>query len=140
MTYRVLRAGYAVLNVPDATVVHHGFRDWSEGQGMMRKVGIAIGAGCMKHLRLGDLVIVPTLVYEWVRCISWKRLFLLQKRSGVARFLSFGCGMVKSFQYPIDRRWHVYRLPQNNGDAAAAEPARVTEEAADVVPASPHGS
>src|SRR5262249_45518976 len=54
MTYRVLKAGYTVLNLPDAYVVHHGFRNWQQGQVLMRRVGVAIGAACMKHVRLRD--------------------------------------------------------------------------------------
>jgi glycosyltransferase involved in cell wall biosynthesis len=108
MTYRMLKAGYAVLNVPDAMVIHFGFRNWEQGRVMMRRVGVGIGAACMKHLRLMDADILPTLVYEWMRCISWNRLLRLQKRTGVARFLGFAVGLVVSFRYTTDARTRTY--------------------------------
>ncbi len=109
MTYRVLKAGYSVLNVPDAYVVHHGFRAWGEGQKMMRRVGLGVGAAYMKHLRLGDPAVLPTLVVEAARCISWKRLFLLRWRHlGLARFYGYLKGMVQSYHYPIDPQHRTY--------------------------------
>jgi glycosyltransferase involved in cell wall biosynthesis len=109
MTYRVLKAGYSVLNVPDAYVVHYGFRNWQQGQVLMRRVGVAIGAACMKHVRLRDPAILPTFVYEWARCISWRRLLLLRPHTGVARFLAYGLGLVLSFRYGVDPKWRIYR-------------------------------
>ena len=108
MTYRVLKAGFAVLNVPDAYVVHHGFRTWGEGQRLMRGVGIGVAAAYMKHLRLRDTAILPTFLLEWMRCISWRRLLLLRRRSGVSRFLAYIQGVVLSFRYSIDRHAFVY--------------------------------
>ncbi len=111
MTYRVLKAGYTVLNLPQAYVVHHGFRTWQQGQILMRRVGVAIGAGCMKHVRLVDPAILPTFIYEWARCISWKRVLRLQPHTGIARFACYGAGLVMSFHYGVDRKWRVYRKP-----------------------------
>lgn len=109
MTYRVLKAGYTVLNAPDASVVHYGFRSWNEGQLLMRRVGVAIGAGCMKYIRLRDPAILPTVVYEWGRCISWKRLLLLRGHTGVARFFAFGVGLVMSFRFAVDPQRRIYQ-------------------------------
>jgi len=112
MTYRVLRAGYTVLNVPDAYVIHHGFRPWAEGQRMMRRVGMGVGAAYMKHLRLGDLAVLPTLVAEGLRCIAWQRLLLARWRHvGFARFYGYLKGMAASFQYGIDRDTRTYHAP-----------------------------
>ena len=108
MTYRVLRAGYAVLDVPDAYVIHHGFRTWDQGTTLMRGVGLGMGATYMKHLRLGDIAVIPTLLWEWVRFISWGRLIRLQRRSGLARFAFYARGMLSSFQYRIDRSRRIY--------------------------------
>ena len=111
LTYRVLKAGYIVLNVPDAVVIHQGFRGWQDGRPMMHRVGIGVGAAYMKHLRLGDLAAVPTFVIEWLRCISWGRLLTLRPRSGLMRFASYGLGAMLSFRYAIDRRTRMYRVP-----------------------------
>ncbi len=108
MTYRMLKAGYAVLEVPDAYVIHHGFRTWAEGKGHMRRTGKAMGALYMKHLRMGDAAVLPTLLCEWMRCISWVRLLTLRSHTGIGRFCGFTWGFIVSFQYTIDRAQRVY--------------------------------
>lgn len=123
MTYRVLKAGYGVLELPDAYVVHHGFRTWAQGRPMMRRVGVGVAAAYMKHLRLGDLAILPTLLVEWARCVSWKRLLLLRRHSGLSRFLGYAQGMVASFRYGVDAQTRLYKVPEGHlsvpADAAA---------------------
>jgi GT2 family glycosyltransferase len=114
MTYRVLRAGYTVLDVPDAAVTHYGFRTWQEGRLMMRRVGIGIGATYMKHLLLGDLAVLPTLLIVWVRCIHWRRALLLRPHSGIACFLYYALGMALSLRYPKDPRTRTYKLPSQS--------------------------
>lgn len=112
MTYRILRAGYSVINTPDAPVLHRGFQTFAQGKTLVRDTYLAISAAYMKHLRLGDLAILPTLLYLWAfQCISWKDLLLLRKRSGLGRFLYYGRGLIASFQYQIDRQRKVY-LPR----------------------------
>lgn len=108
MTYRVLRAGFAVLNVTDAVVLHYGFRNWTQGRVMMRNTGTGVGATYTKHLRLGDVAVLPTLLIEWMRCISWGRLATFQKRTGLGRFLGYTKGIALSFRYPIDAHNRVY--------------------------------
>jgi glycosyltransferase involved in cell wall biosynthesis len=115
MTYRVLRSRASVMNVKDAYVVHHGFRDWQEAQVVMRRALLSVGAACVKHVRLGDMAILPTLIYIWFgRCISWRNLVLLRRNPGIGRFLFYGYGMLLSFKYGIDRpsRTYVLRRPK----------------------------
>jgi glycosyltransferase involved in cell wall biosynthesis len=111
MTYRVLKAGYDVLELPEAVVIHRGFRTWAEGSGLLQRTGIGVGAAYMKHLRLGDLSIIPTLFVEWAKCISWGRLLLFRKRSGLRRFIGYWNGMLLSFRYGIDAQKRLYVLP-----------------------------
>jgi glycosyltransferase involved in cell wall biosynthesis len=112
LTYRVLKAGYPVLDVPDAVVIHHGFRTWQQGRKLMRGVGIGLGATYMKHVRLGDPAAVPTFLIEWVLCISWGRLLTLQRHTGLGCFLNYAAGAILSFRYSIDPRTRAYRIPQ----------------------------
>jgi GT2 family glycosyltransferase len=126
VTYRLLHAGFAVLSLPDAYVIHHGFRTWREGQALMRQSGTGVGAAFMKHLRLGDLAAVPTLVIEWIRCISWKNLLLFRRHSGVARFLWFARGMYLSFSYAIDRTSRTYVLSTDTSRMVARLPESVS--------------
>ena len=127
MTYRVLRAGYCVLQLPEAYVIHHGKRDWNEGQVMMYRVGVGVAAAYMKHLRLLDLAAVPLLLIEWARCISWKRLFLLQPHVGLRRFLGYGQGLGVSFRYSIDRQSRTYKAPQDHDMAHSRRAMRLVE-------------
>jgi hypothetical protein len=127
MTYRLLRAGFRVLEVPEAYVIHHGKRDWKEGQLMMYRVGVGVAAAYMKHLRLLDLAAVPLLLIEWARCISWKRLFLLQPHAGLRRFLGYARGLGISFRYGIDARSRTYRLPQDRDTVHSRRGMRLVE-------------
>jgi glycosyltransferase involved in cell wall biosynthesis len=113
MTYRLLRCGYHVLQLPEAVVIHHGFRTWAEGQRLMERTGMGVGAAYMKQVRLHDVAILPTLLVEWMRCISWIRLLTLRRRSGLRRFIGYMKGMVASFRYSIDARTRVYREPDS---------------------------
>ena len=124
MTYRVLRRSYAVMNVNDAYVTHHGFRDWQEAQVVLRHSLLAVGATCVKHLRLGDMAILPTMIYIWFgRCVSWKDLFLLRRRSGLGRLLFYMYGMALSFRYRVDRRTRTYIVKSRvYGPAEAVQP------------------
>lgn len=128
MAYRVLRAGYSVLDIPDAHVTHYGFRPWVQGGPMMRRVGIGVGAAYMKHLLLGDLAVLPTLLIEWLRCIRWPRLLLLRPRSGLGRFLGYTRGMCLSLTYPKDRSTRTF-IPNGTGAATdIAAPAITTTD------------
>jgi glycosyltransferase involved in cell wall biosynthesis len=127
MTYRVLRAGYRVLELPEAYVIHHGKRDWKEGQVMMYRVGVGVGAAYMKHLRLLDLAAVPLLLIEWARCISWKRLLLLQPHVGLRRFLGYARGLGISYRYDIDSQSRTYRLPQDRDTVRSRRAIRLAE-------------
>jgi hypothetical protein len=109
MAYRILRSGYAILNVPDAYVIHHGFRAWGEGALLMRKTGQAVAAAYFKHLRAGDIAILPTLLIEGWRTISWSRLIRLKRQSGLGRFMGYLSGICVSFRYSVDKPRRLYR-------------------------------
>jgi glycosyltransferase involved in cell wall biosynthesis len=113
MSYRILRSGYSVLNVPGACVTHHGFRTWAEGSDMLRKTGQAVAAAYMKHLRAGDVAILPTLLIEACRTISYSRLLRLRPRPGVTRFFGYLGGIRDSFRYPVDREHRLYALNED---------------------------
>jgi GT2 family glycosyltransferase len=143
MTYRVLRAGYGVITTPEALVLHRGFRAYVQGQRLVRETYLAISAAYMKHLRMGDLAIVPTLLYLWAfRCISWNRLLRLRKYSGLGRFAYYGLGLLVSFRYPIDRQRRVYlpRQKQTGGAAHPADPATPLSEVMEGVESTVHVS
>lgn len=122
ITYRMLKAGYTVASVPGISVMHHGFRTWTEGRELMRRCGIGVAAAYTKHLRLGDMAVLPTLLFEWMRCISWRRLLTLRQHSGLRRFLAFAQGIRRSFCYRLDRTTRTYRATVAYGDVNTSPP------------------
>lgn len=109
MTYRVLRAGHVLLNAPEVKVTHRGDRSGAEGRMYMRRLALGVGAAYMKHLRCGDLAILPALLHEWFRYLSWRRLLTGRRPCGAARFGYFLYGMALSFGVGVDRRRRLYR-------------------------------
>lgn len=125
MAYRMLRAGFGVLDAPEPSVVHNGFRTWSQGRTLGRDALMSCGATCMKHLRLWDVAMVPTLLFLWFRrTINWSNLVRLRRPNGIALFLEFGRGMYLSFRFSIDRRTRTY-VPRVR-ERLAAGPSPIT--------------
>ena len=54
--YRMLKHGYGLAHAPDARVLHHGLREWSEGRRYAFDTYRGIGAAFALHLRGGDPV------------------------------------------------------------------------------------
>lgn len=138
MTYRMLKAGYAVATVPEVCVIHHGFRSWDDGRMLMRNCGIGVAAAYTKHLRLGDIAVLPTLLLEGWRCISWHRLLLLRRHSGLRRFFAFMQGIVLSFRYAIDRASSTYLHEATTGNAGLQPPDEHIDEHLYILPPHTH--
>jgi GT2 family glycosyltransferase len=127
MTYRMLRAGYSVLDLSGAPVIHSGFRSWREGRKHMREAGIAIGACYMKHLRLGDLAALPTLLHHMQRSVVWGRLLTLRRRSGGLFMLACLRGMWLSWKYAIAPRARLYLAAPERAASSSALTAKIRE-------------
>lgn len=108
LTYRVLRAGFTVLYAPDIAVIHHGFRPWAEARRLVRNNGFGIGAVNMKHLRHGDLAILPTLMHDFIRTVSWPRVLTMRRHCGLVYCLWYLRGIAHSVHYSIDPKRLVY--------------------------------
>lgn len=109
IVYRFLKAGYGVVNAPEPAVIHQGFRNWSQAGVIWRRALFACGADCMKHLRLGDPAIIPTLLYIWFgRTAKWGDVLRLRRQSGVALFLEFARGLLSGLRQPLDRRTRTF--------------------------------
>jgi len=109
--YRVLRAGYALLHVPDATVIHYGFRDWTSASGLIRRTYVAIAAAYMKHARRGDPVAVLLLLQETMRAtLNVLTSVALRRRPiGLGRLGSLFVGAYRSFELDVDAHSTLYR-------------------------------
>ncbi len=66
---RLLHAGFAVAETPDAEVIHYGFRDWQSTRslvaGYMRGIG-AVNAKMIRLAGLGGLAPLVTLGRRWL--------------------------------------------------------------------------
>ncbi len=113
ITYRLLRAGHAVLHVPESKVLHHGLRDWQSGSPLMRRTYVAVAAGYMKYARVRDFGGVCLLLHE-VRLAVMNVLdcaFHLRRPLGLGRLAALFVGMWRSFELDVDPRHVVYRSP-----------------------------
>jgi glycosyltransferase involved in cell wall biosynthesis len=132
ITYRMLKAGYSVLGVPEAIVTHHGFRAWDDASRLMRHSGFGMGAAYVKHLRLGDVAVLPTLLHDSMQAISWPKLLRLQRGSGLAYCAAYARGALASWRYGVDRRTCVYVMRARERSVRTTDSAptvRVTEHA-----------
>lgn len=109
IAYRVLKSGGWVLELPEAHVVHFGFRTWDQARTLMRRTGFAAGATWMKYLRLRDPAILPTLLLNAFHGISWPRLLLFRRRSGATWPVTYAMGIAASFRFAVDKENRVYR-------------------------------
>src|SRR5207253_2427670 len=80
MSYRVLAAGYALLHLPEATVVHHGLRDRPTTSHLMRRAFMSISAAYMKHARLRDPVGTYLVLVEVAGAVATVIRSLVQLR------------------------------------------------------------
>ena len=101
---RLLHAGFAVAETPDAEVIHHGFRDWPSCRplvaGYMRGVG-AVNAKMIRLAGLGGLAPLATLGRRWLTGRPVVDLNHLPPRwFRLRRFLE---GATTGWRLPIDR-------------------------------------
>jgi GT2 family glycosyltransferase len=110
-TYRVLRAGYSLLHVPEANVVHHGLRDWASGSRLIRRTYVAIAAAYMKHARLGDPIGALLLLQQlWLATVNLVEHVIQRRRPlGIGRLAALLVGARRSFDLDVDAGRVLYR-------------------------------
>ena len=108
---RALAAGWWVLQIPDAFVVHHGFRTWIQGRSLTRRDWYGIGAAYAKQLKCRNLAIIPVIAHEvlWFGLIKPIGRFLIgHRRNGLRRIGYFASGLVAGLRTPVDGRTMLY--------------------------------
>lgn len=105
MVIRLLYAGFAVAETPDAEVIHHGFRDWQAARSLVAGYMRGIGAANAKMVRLAGirgLAPLATLGRRWLTGQPVVDLNHLPPRwFRLHRFLE---GASTGLRLPIDRR------------------------------------
>jgi GT2 family glycosyltransferase len=112
LLYRTLAAGYTVMHVPEASVIHHGFRDWAHGGRVIRGRFRGIAAVYAKHIRLGDTVALVLFAQQiWLACANIARsaVHLTLRPVGLGRLWALFAGAAASRKFEIDPRTRCYR-------------------------------
>jgi GT2 family glycosyltransferase len=104
--YRVLRAGFKVVNAAEAVVDHYGIRKpGPELDTLIAGYASGIGAALFKHVRLGD----PAGTWLYLRFLGKLSLHLVvnvvrrKRPTGAGFLLAFLSGSLKSYGFRIDR-------------------------------------
>ena len=109
--YRVYRAGYAILLVPDVKVDHYGSRTGDQWPGTMKAYGVGDGAFYSKHIRCGDplAMILFAKVLLTAGAIYVKRA-LLRRELRVNDYTShLFVGIRDAAKFAIDPKHRLYR-------------------------------
>jgi GT2 family glycosyltransferase len=109
---RALTAGWWLYQTPLATVVHHGFRTWSEGRALTRRDWYGIGAAYAKLLKCGHPGVLVVLAHEvvYIGFIEPAVRALFGRGSlGMRRVVYFVDGLVRGLLTPVDRRTTLFR-------------------------------
>lgn len=117
LAYRVLLAGYALLHIPEARVLHHGLRDWQSGSVLTRRTFHAVAAAYTKHVRRRDTVAVCLLIQQmWMSSFAiLMNLLHLRRPLGIGRLAALFIGTWHSFRLDIEPYIALYK-PKSNGD------------------------
>ena len=106
LTYRMLSAGFSLVHVPEASVVHNGPHDWGSSGPFIRSTYVAIGAAYTKHVRFGDWVGVLLLLNEVRLAMANLGANLMRGRRpfGLGRLGSLLVGCYRSFELDLGAR------------------------------------
>lgn len=109
--YRVYRAGYAIILVPEVKVDHYGSRKPEQWPGTMTAYGIGDGAFYSKHIRCGDLL--PAVLFS--KMVVWNvlrnvKFFLLNGKLRRDDYLTHVfVGIREAAKFDIDPARRLYR-------------------------------
>lgn len=111
LAYRVYRAGFAVILVPEVKVDHYGSRTGDQWPGTMKAYGVGDGAFYSKHIRCGDLraMLLFSNVLFW-RAARYARTALrLRKFYRDDYTISLFVGIRDASRFAIDPKYRLYR-------------------------------
>jgi GT2 family glycosyltransferase len=112
LSLRALLGGWQVYDTAELSIVHHGFRTFSEGRAHALRDWIAIGALCAKPIRALRWSAVTVAVWLFSAEALWpplRDLLRLRKPSGASRITGFVRGFVHGLRTPVDRATLVFR-------------------------------
>lgn len=111
LAYRVYRAGYAVILVPEVKVDHYGSRTGDQWGGTMKAYGVGDGAFYSKHIRCGDFLALrlfgKVLLTIGLRTAKVAVLQRKLRRDDYASHLFVG--IREASKFAIDPKHRIYR-------------------------------
>ena len=108
---RALINGWWVYETDEATVVHYGFRNWSDGRELTKRDWIGIGAAYAKPVRRGYWRVTIVIAYEVLNYTLWQpflNIFRAKRPQGLRRFVYFWVGFLRGMGTPVDGGRLVY--------------------------------
>lgn len=119
LAYRVVRRGWRFLEVPDAAVVHHGWRSGGDARAISRDYQTGNGAMWAKHVRLADPVAI-LLLGRWSMGLVRKVIRRHGRRpTGVGDLFAYARGAARGFQTRADPRSRCFIAPKRAPRAPA---------------------
>ncbi|MEM9087512.1 MAG: glycosyltransferase [Cyanobacteria bacterium P01_F01_bin.53] len=116
LVIHALQKGMQVCEMPSVVVIHHGFRTWEAGSGLIDRYWYGTGAMFGKHLKLYPISTVLTLVLLAVRFVfgtSRVASSLGGNTHKRARLGAFASGFCKGLWLKIDRSTGHFRPPHS---------------------------
>jgi glycosyltransferase involved in cell wall biosynthesis len=109
--FRVLRAGFKVVNAEEVLVDHLGIRQFgAEAQQLIEGYGVGTAAAFLKHVRLGDraaaIIYLRFLISAAPRVVE--RVILRRRPTGARFLLGFLSGAFVSYGFAVDRNRQQY--------------------------------
>jgi len=109
--YRVYRAGYAVILVPEVKVDHYGSRTGEQWPGTLKAYGVGDGAFYSKHIRCGDPLAMMLFGKLLLLCgASYAKRALLKREFRLNDYVThLFVGIREASKFAIDPRHRLYR-------------------------------
>lgn len=109
---RLVLAGHSVQHSKASAVVHHGFRTYSEGSGLVRGYMYGTGAAFGKLVKCGRLSVVWPFIKMFVGSVGEVTIGALKDRKvppilGRIEYTFRGIG--RAFKTPVDRQTNLFR-------------------------------
>lgn len=112
--FRVIRAGFTVINAREVVTDHYGIRKHGEeSRALIVGYGVGTGAAIFKHVRLLDpqgILLYSRFVLSWTRLVLTK-ILTGTRPTGAGYLRAFLKGAAASFRFRIDPRTRLFLEP-----------------------------
>ena len=104
-TIRALLARHCVYETPAAAVVHHGYRSWEEGRGLIEGYMYGLGAALVKQIKCGHWTVLGVLCrLAWRWAFGQPVVDLGHRPPRLRRLFAFLRGVAAGGATPVDRK------------------------------------